>query len=199
MKEYSDNALKKVIELSEKWQVEFENDNRFTDLPGDQCEQASFITDIFAEMMYNYHLQEPTAWTASALEEVICDLFPRKISDGDDFYAAVEPVLTSYFEFLTEKNYIGNGDILAKRLAKVAPLMRKSASDPSSWSFAKQLVMSGKNQGIDFQDDSAVDRFIQNYNDSLNLQRTSPKVGRNEPCPCGSGKKYKTCCDKNCG
>ena len=21
-----------------------------------------------------------------------------------------------------------------------------------------------------------------------------PKVGRNDPCPCGSGKKYKKCC-----
>ena len=24
-----------------------------------------------------------------------------------------------------------------------------------------------------------------------------PKIGRNEPCPCGSGKKYKRCCGKN--
>ena len=24
--------------------------------------------------------------------------------------------------------------------------------------------------------------------------KASPKVGRNEPCPCGSGKKYKRCC-----
>lgn len=24
--------------------------------------------------------------------------------------------------------------------------------------------------------------------------RTGPKVGRNEPCPCGSGKKFKKCC-----
>ena len=24
--------------------------------------------------------------------------------------------------------------------------------------------------------------------------RSSPKVGRNNPCPCGSGKKYKHCC-----
>ncbi|MBK1707338.1 SEC-C metal-binding domain-containing protein [Halochromatium glycolicum] len=23
---------------------------------------------------------------------------------------------------------------------------------------------------------------------------TSTKVGRNDPCPCGSGKKYKKCC-----
>jgi hypothetical protein len=26
------------------------------------------------------------------------------------------------------------------------------------------------------------------------FKRNSPKVGRNEPCPCGSGKKYKKCC-----
>lgn len=24
-----------------------------------------------------------------------------------------------------------------------------------------------------------------------------PKIGRNEPCPCGSGKKYKKCCLNN--
>ncbi len=33
------------------------------------------------------------------------------------------------------------------------------------------------------------------------LNRPEPKevekkVGRNEPCPCGSGKKYKKCCDR---
>lgn len=26
------------------------------------------------------------------------------------------------------------------------------------------------------------------------ITRATPKVGRNEPCPCGSGKKYKRCC-----
>ena len=26
------------------------------------------------------------------------------------------------------------------------------------------------------------------------VRRTQPKVGRNDPCPCGSGKKYKRCC-----
>jgi uncharacterized protein YchJ len=25
------------------------------------------------------------------------------------------------------------------------------------------------------------------------VYRTEPKVGRNDPCPCGSGKKYKKC------
>ena len=27
-------------------------------------------------------------------------------------------------------------------------------------------------------------------------QAESHKIGRNEPCPCGSGKKYKKCCGK---
>jgi SEC-C motif-containing protein len=28
----------------------------------------------------------------------------------------------------------------------------------------------------------------------LTIVRTGPKTGRNDPCPCGSGKKYKHCC-----
>ncbi|HEX5491781.1 MAG TPA: preprotein translocase subunit SecA [Candidatus Udaeobacter sp.] len=30
----------------------------------------------------------------------------------------------------------------------------------------------------------------------LPIRRSLPKVGRNEPCPCGSGKKYKNCCGR---
>lgn len=29
------------------------------------------------------------------------------------------------------------------------------------------------------------------------IQRTSEKIGRNDPCSCGSGKKYKKCCGNN--
>ena len=28
------------------------------------------------------------------------------------------------------------------------------------------------------------------------MKRSSQKVQRNDPCPCGSGKKYKKCCGK---
>jgi preprotein translocase subunit SecA len=28
---------------------------------------------------------------------------------------------------------------------------------------------------------------------SVTIRRDLPKVGRNDPCPCGSGKKYKQC------
>ena len=32
--------------------------------------------------------------------------------------------------------------------------------------------------------------------DTVKVQKKSCKVGRNDPCPCGSGKKYKNCCGK---
>jgi hypothetical protein len=32
---------------------------------------------------------------------------------------------------------------------------------------------------------------------TMPIRREAPKVGRNDPCPCGSGKKYKKCCGKN--
>lgn len=47
-----------------------------------------------------------------------------------------------------------------------------------------------------FRFDSKKERWY--YRDGKTLrkpvQRTEPKVGRNDPCGCGSGKKYKKCC-----
>jgi uncharacterized protein YecA (UPF0149 family) len=41
-------------------------------------------------------------------------------------------------------------------------------------------------------------RTLQQVRDELDRQqprqRTQPKAGRNDPCPCGSGRKYKKCC-----
>ena len=34
------------------------------------------------------------------------------------------------------------------------------------------------------------------YRDSVTV-RNENKIGRNDPCPCGSGKKYKKCCGRN--
>lgn len=40
------------------------------------------------------------------------------------------------------------------------------------------------------------DSLMESAGDSSPV-RKPPKIGRNEPCPCGSGKKYKKCCGKN--
>jgi hypothetical protein len=56
----------------------------------------------------------------------------------------------------------------------------------------------------EFEDDSPDEPMFSqeplNYVDdgpTMPLVRIEPKVGRNDPCPCGSGKKYKKCCGAN--
>ena len=51
-----------------------------------------------------------------------------------------------------------------------------------------------------FQDESSKEdeekrmKEFKKYLTMESRKRSSPKVGRNDPCPCGSGKKYKFCC-----
>ena len=55
---------------------------------------------------------------------------------------------------------------------------------------SKADVQNSTEQAIDNsrqQDDQPVETVV----------RDQPKIGRNDPCTCGSGKKYKKCCLKN--
>ena len=52
---------------------------------------------------------------------------------------------------------------------------------------------------INFESSNAPVRNQETETPKVNttVVNTTPKVGRNDPCPCGSGKKYKNCCGKN--
>jgi SWIM/SEC-C metal-binding protein len=62
---------------------------------------------------------------------------------------------------------------------------------------AKIFKKNGWKYTIELQEDEPED--ITDLEILLNWPKpieTQNKVGRNEPCPCGSGKKYKKCCGK---
>ncbi len=44
------------------------------------------------------------------------------------------------------------------------------------------------------QQEHAANTPVGGPNKPITVRRGQPKVGRNDPCPCGSGKKYKKCC-----
>ena len=41
------------------------------------------------------------------------------------------------------------------------------------------------------------DFHLGGHEDVAQSVRGGPKIGRNDPCPCGSGKKFKKCCGAN--
>jgi preprotein translocase subunit SecA len=78
----------------------------------------------------------------------------------------------------------------------------KEEKDASVFDFSRQsLVHEEKTQFQDVQLKKEAQSAAE-YEGQLPEQhvatykREAPKVGRNDPCPCGSGKKYKKCCGK---
>ncbi len=57
---------------------------------------------------------------------------------------------------------------------------------------ALQTLQGLDNNGKKMQDNTNSDATV-----NKTVVNQEPKVGRNEPCPCGSGKKYKNCCGRN--
>ncbi|MBR5129593.1 MAG: SEC-C domain-containing protein, partial [Firmicutes bacterium] len=74
----------------------------------------------------------------------------------------------------------------------------------------RQVIVGGEGHKEDFHDDEprtsqgtqpqasmpAQAPKEQKVQKPVTVKREEPKVGRNDPCPCGSGKKYKACCGK---
>ena len=67
-------------------------------------------------------------------------------------------------------------------------LKARATSDENTARPAQQIIAQGDSSPT--PDDNATKITIP-------LKRELPRVGRNDPCPCGSGKKYKACCGRN--
>ena len=72
------------------------------------------------------------------------------------------------------------------------------ASEKELRELEKRAVEAQKNKELKLKKDEAESLIGNNTgSDTSNTQnpetRTHPKIGRNEPCPCGSGKKFKVC------
>jgi uncharacterized protein YchJ len=61
-------------------------------------------------------------------------------------------------------------------------------ADEDRKALERQARSEPEEDGDDYSDDD------DDYGHTETYVRPSPKIGRNDPCPCGSGKKYKKCC-----
>ncbi len=112
-------------------------------------------------------------------------------------YQKKEGIISEEFLFLLAEAYTSCGD--SKKAAKlIRELKNSSARGKNAAEFLLREPESPS--GTSTEDD---DPFFWEplWEDVPAVQqpyvRTTQKIGRNDPCPCGSGKKYKKCCGKN--
>ena len=79
--------------------------------------------------------------------------------------------------------------------------LKKSSADGKKTARILEAEMDQYNNIMDFEDDWTDDELedfmFQEMEKREPYVKTEPKIGRNDPCPCGSGKKYKKCCGRN--
>ncbi len=82
--------------------------------------------------------------------------------------------------------------------------------DPSFIKQLKVLAAHMQKEGVDVKDMKSVQAWLEKNKEAIEkgqfkelpssgvkqetFVKTGPEIGRNDPCPCGSGKKYKKCC-----
>ena len=195
--------------------------NRFADseaaarLPENLREDAPFIAESVLRYAWSHVGVRPEELREGALHEVLTDVLPRKISADKELFKKVAPVTAAFLAWLEAEGIVKNAATLAAAVNRWSDEIVSNAMDRSRWGPAKQFVMRAQAEGVDLGDAAGMQRFQTDYSLRI-LQRLdreadtaaqgplrgtaggqSAKVGRNEPCPCGSGKKYKKCCGRH--
>jgi uncharacterized protein len=77
-------------------------------------------------------------------------------------------------------------------------LKMRSYKDPISTELRETLIVGAAAGTTQIYRYFKAQRLLDNdpLGNMSTFRRTMPKIGRNEPCPCGSGKKFKQCCGK---
>ena len=157
----------------------------------------------------------------SALDRYVCDLDSDSDQDGfwptivvdtlcsllphdaiDDMYAAFDAGLVD--ESVISRSFIEKrvtgGDVRRKAdFAHLEPTGIESTVDElSHWaSYRETAAYSPAPQETQWERDTTCQTEQDEWSpDVETITREQPRVGRNEPCPCGSGRKFKKCCGR---
>jgi SWIM/SEC-C metal-binding protein len=86
---------------------------------------------------------------------------------------------------------------MAKLGTKQHPIIVRVRTEERGRFIAQECQSRGWHYILGFESDKPED--ISDFERTLNppVPIQYEKIGRNEPCPCGSGKKYKKCCGEN--
>lgn len=191
-KEVSVKKLENIQEQTTEWLEGFMESVHYKALPTTVESQVSTIVMNYATWMYKEEERGARKWTATATENILTKVFPRELSNFKELEGAIVPVLTAFFNFLEENSKISNSQTLIRKLEKL-PLESKEIVVQTSPKKATETSKADYSQ----EEIRQFNRFsmgqVATSNVTSDPVMPNRKIGRNEPCPCGSGKKYKKC------
>ena len=96
-------------------------------------------------------------------------------------------------------------DRIDREMQALPSFIKNKIKDPSIKQKFVELAKRMEKDGVDMNSPKAMKKWVKDHEKELKEEQQGGKVetvvkgdepGRNDPCPCGSGKKYKKCCGK---
>ena len=191
---------------------QFMESSEAAELGDDVLEDAGFVVASVLGYAWDYVGVGPGELDEDSLSEVLLELLPRKVTAERGFFESVAPVTAALLQWLESEGILDDTADLVEAVRGWADAIVINGMDPGCWGLGKSFAMRALADGVDMLDEKAVQEYMAKYNRRILADRSpdpiefggfappvpivenSPKIGRNEPCPCGSGKKYKKCC-----
>jgi hypothetical protein len=163
------------------------------------------VVGYFREL-FNGRLERDYSYVWSELACCCADLYARELTAEVD--AALEEDLIDFSVIGKEelrRDLNADEDLKRKLMTRNASkyrLIDDAAGELADWACFKLEEEYPESNGVDpllpYLDED--DPFDDEHGDAYPnppARNSGPKIGRNDPCPCGSGKKYKKCCGGN--
>jgi len=148
----------------ENWAGDFAESFAATSLDPSVRDHVPEVLAHFGASVRRIDREFPDAVSPGTFASVLTDALPR-LTLPEAARPHAPEVVARFFEYLRETGRLGEGDDWAAQIRVIAR------------SYGERLKTGGGVKGVTIRKPAGV----------------SP-VGRNDPCPCGSGKKYKKCC-----
>jgi hypothetical protein len=136
-------------------------------------EAAVGEVESLLDLMRDYlDIESPAGLGEGDLKELLLQIYPRKMTvfDQADIEDTV-PAARDLVAYLADRGEIpeGTARALERELDEIAPRFADVMMDPSNWGMAGYLVHAMAADGVDLDDQAAVDRWIAGYNAHLDL------------------------------
>ena len=156
---------------------------------------AQAVTDAFTQAAAAYYQQKEDEFTAPVMREVERVVLLRVV---DEYWMEHIDAMSDLRQGIRLRAYAQTDPIIAYKKESLEMFEEMIAAIQDETVRQLYSVRWQKNEEVKRQRvANATSESVGGDGTVKKQPRKVKKIGRNEPCPCGSGKKYKNCCGRN--
>lgn len=176
------------------------------------AEEAEGEITQFLHMGFDYIDHDFDACDWWDVQDLLYEWLPRKVTAEMEYFESFPLVLKAFVRFLHASGRLAEPGPLLALAEEARTKLPRLAADSANWGLAKSMLMGSFGAAFDLGMARSARQFDLPQDHQLDsapslvagdpvdvappIHRLESKVGRNDRCPCGSGRKYKKCCGK---